>query len=103
MVDLMAATGARSDNDGSVRLAADGMSQWFGDFQREFVFGGEGAECAGHAATASIEQRCLSGVKTFGKPFHESYVHEGFGVAMGVDDDVGRFCIEGESVWITAQ
>src|SRR6266850_2116827 len=54
-------------------------------------------------ATACIEHGYLARVQSFGQSFHESDVHEGLRVAMGVDDDVGRFCVECKSVGIVGE
>src|SRR5262245_27541508 len=62
VIDLMTAACAGSNNHGAVGLAANGVSEGFGDFQGKLVFRGERAKCAGHAATTCVEQRYFARV-----------------------------------------
>jgi hypothetical protein len=55
MLNLMAATGAGSNNDGAVGLLIDLGHQRFGDGEGEFVFGLEHAERAGHSTAAGLQ------------------------------------------------
>lgn len=103
VVNLMPTARARGDDDCPVRLPANGVCQWFRDFQGEFVFGSKRAKRAGHTATAGVKKRGFTGVQTFGEAFHESHVHERFGVAVRVNDDIGWLGIEREGIRIAAE
>lgn len=98
MFQLVTATGAGGDDYGVRRLRADLLHEGRGDFEGEIVFRFQGAEGAGHAAAAGIEEGCGSPGQTRGELRHEAGFHEGFRVAMGVDRDVAGMVIEVESV-----
>jgi hypothetical protein len=97
MFQLVAATGSGSDNDAVGRLGADLLHEGRGDFEGEIVFRFQGAEGAGHAAAAGIEQSCGAAWQTGGEFRHEAGFHKRFGVAMGVDRDVTGMVVEAES------
>src|SRR5205814_674225 len=94
VLDLMTATGAGGDDNGAEGLGADLLGERFADFAGEFVFGSERAKGASHSAAAGVEERNGAGGQASGELLHESGIHQGFGVTMGMDDDVGRFVIE---------
>jgi hypothetical protein len=88
MLDLMAATGAGGHDNRAGRLALDLFDKRLGDFQGEFVFLGERAERAGHAAAAGVKH----GDARCGRRRASRAMKAGFsqrlGVAMGVDGNV---------------
>ena len=60
VLNLVAATGAGSHQDGSCGLCFDFIDEWLGHLQREVVLRFESAESAGHTATTGFEQGDLS-------------------------------------------
>ena len=101
--ELMPATCAGSDDDAVGRLGADLLHERGGDFEGEIVFRFQGAEGAGHAAAAGIEERGGAPGQTRGEFRHEAGFHEGFGVAVRVDRDVAGLVVETESVWFVLE
>src|SRR5689334_21976964 len=83
----MAATCAGRDDFCSVRLFVDRIEQPLRDLNRKIIFLGERTEGTGHSAASGIENSCFSSWQTFCKASHKRRLHDGLGVAMGMNRD----------------
>src|ERR1051326_1211062 len=94
----MAAACAGGDDNGAEGLAANLLSEGFGDLQGELIFGSQHSKRSGHATAASVEQTDVASVQPAGEAWQEGRIHERFDVAMRMDNHVRGFRVEMESV-----
>lgn len=94
--DLMAATGAGSNDFSSGGLLTQLLHEGLGDFQGKFVFRFERAKGSGHSATAGFQHRDRPPRQALCETGHVLRVRERFRMAMGVNCDVSGTIGEGK-------